>query len=203
MALWKLQAEINAIAIEKKEVIVGTEKMRINSAITEYDSLEGNGNIQWEFSINRDLQPEKKARVFRMPNVALPSARFRFHGDSKVSAPPEPPPKYTDIAITSYWSILPNGLKRNRAWMQKLLRSFKFSPTGHSTSAYTQTTSYLNIYQIVALTVDSDVSKLPAQRYYRANVKVKSGVSEPPNVEKSAEPSVHVTPAVVNGMCIL
>jgi len=44
------------------------------------------------------------------------------------------------------------------------------------------------------------VSKLPEQPYYKANVEVKSGVSEAPKIEKSAEPSVHVTPAVVNDL---
>ena len=199
----KLEAEIKATAMKKKEVIVGSEKMRItsNPAITEYDGFDGNnGNVQWDFKINchGDLQPEKRARVFRMPNVALPSARFRLHGDSKALGRPKPPPKYMDIAITSYWTILPSELKRNRAWIQKLLRSFKFKPTLTGTSTNTQTTSYLNLFQIVALTVN--VSKLPEQPYYKANVEVKSGVSEAPKVEKSAEPSVHVTPAVVNGM---
>jgi hypothetical protein len=177
------QAVLATTAMTTNEVIASSTKKRINSAITEYDC---NGNIRWGFNINfleRDI-----------PEVALPTARFQFHGDSNVWAPPKPPPKYMDFVITSYWTILPSEKKNTRAWIQKLLHSFKFRSTGN-----TQTTSYCysNLYQIVALT--ADVSSLPEQSYYRAKLKVKSGVSGPPDVKLST-PSVYVTPAVVDGM---
>jgi hypothetical protein len=188
LALRTTQAVIAATAMKTNEVITSSEKKRINAAITEYDCK---GNIQWGFNINfleRDI-----------PEIVLPAARFRFHGDSNVRAPPKPPPKYMDFVITSYWTILPSEPKNTRTsgWIQKLLHSFKFRSTGNHD---TQNMSYYysNLYQIVALT--ADVSSLPEQSYYRSEVKVKSGVSGPPDVKLSAEPLVYVTPAVVDGV---
>ena len=77
-------------------------------------------------------------------------------------------------------------------WIHKLLHFFR--PTGNLD---TQTISYSNLFQIVALKVDP--SKLQEPSHYRAKVKVKSGVSRPPVVKRQAADSVCVTPAVVDG----
>ena len=108
---------------------------------------------------------------------------------------PAPPPKDIDIVITSYWSMISRS-KQKKTGIHKLSRFFR--PTGNA-----QTVSYSNLFQIVALTVD--VSNLSKQSIYRAQVKVKSGVSEPPEVPrcvlKSLKP-IHVTAVVVDGVHI-
>jgi hypothetical protein len=184
------RAVISATAVKTNEVTAGSEK-QINSAITGYDSVDRDGNIRWDFNINF------QKRGFHMPKAVLPTAHFEFHGDSNVPAPPKPPPKYMDVVITSHWKIPPSELKSSRDWIQKLLHSFKFRSSGNTPG---QTTCYYsNLYQIVALT--ADVSNLPKQSYYRAKVKVESGVSGSPEVKLGAD-SVHVTPAVVHGTYI-
>jgi hypothetical protein len=183
------QAVITGTAMNTNEETAGSEKKQYNSSITEYHI---DGKVQWGFNIN-DVNFQK--RGVNMPKDVLPTARFKFLGDSNVPAPPEPPPKCMDIVITSYWSmILPSELKSS--WIHKLLGFFKFRSTGN-----TQTTiSYSNLFQIVVLT--ADVSNLPELSYYRAKVKVKSGASEPPEVKRHVADSVYVTPAVVDGMYI-
>jgi hypothetical protein len=177
------QAAIIGSASKTNEKSASFEKKRYNSAIIEHHI---DGNVQWAFNID-DANFQKFG--ITMPKDVLPSARFKFLGDSIVPAPPEHPPKCMDIAITSYWSlILPSEPKST--WIHKLLRSFR--STGN-----TPTTSYSNLFQIVALT--ADVSNLPELSYYRAKVKVNSGVSGPPEVRRQAAESVCVTPAVVDG----
>src|SRR6266446_3810082 len=99
-----------------------------------------------------------------------------------------------DIVITSYWSmILPN--KPKSIWIHKLLRLFK-------SSGNTQTTSYSTLVQVVALkTVPSNLPKLSR---YKAEVKVGSGASDPPEVKvkRRAPDSVNVTPALADGRYI-
>ena len=180
------QVAITGTAMKKNEETTGSEKKRYKSAITEHHS---DGNVQWGFNID-DVNLQKWG--IDMREDVLPTARFKFVGDSDE---PAPPPKYMDIVITSYWSmILLNEQKST--WIHKLLHLFK--STGN-----TQSISYSNIFQIVAL--KADLSNLPksSESHYRAKVKVRSGVSDPPDVKRQAGNSVNVTLAVVDGMYII
>ena len=180
------QAAITGSATKTNEEAGSFEKKRYNSAITEHHI---DGKVQWGFNID-DANFQKWG--INMPKDVLPTACFKFLGDSIVPAPPEHPPKCMDIVITSYWSlIIPSEPKST--WIHKLLRLFKSTGTG----TVTPTTSYSNLFQIVVLT--ADVSNLPELSYYRAKVKVTSGVSEPPEVKRQAADSLCVTPAVVDG----
>lgn len=177
------QAAITGAAMKTNEETVGSEKKRYNSAITEHHS---DGNVQWGFNID-DISEQKWG--VELQKDVLPTVHFEFVGDSNV---PAPPPKCMDIVITSYWSmILPSELKNT--WIHKLLRFFR--STGN-----TQTISYSNLFQIVAL--KADLSNLQEPSYYRAKVKVRSGISGPPDVKRMAADSVIVTPAVVDGRYI-
>ena len=181
------QATISGTAKKTNEATVGSEKKRYNSVITEHHS---DGNIRWGFKID-DVNLQKWG-IYMQEDV-LPTVRFKFIGDSNV---PAPPPKCMDIAITSYWSmILPSEPQSN--WIHKLLRFFKLRRLTGST----QTTSYSNLFQIVAL--KADLSNLPEPSHYKAKVKVRSGASDPPDIKRQAADSVNVTPAVVNGRYIL
>lgn len=158
---------------------LSSDKKHFNPAITENHN---NGSIRWGFNIDGEID---------MPKDILPSVRFRFIGKSNV---PAPPPKDMEIAITSCWSmILPNEPKS--IWIHKILRFFR--STGN-----TQTMSYSNLFQIVAL--KTDLSNLPEPSYYKAKVKVRPAASDPHNVivvERPAADSVDVTLAVVDGKC--
>ena len=179
------QAAIIGTAAKTKEEIMGSEKKRYISAISEYHI---DGRVQWGFDID-DFNFQK--RGIDMPQEDLPTVRFEFIGDSDEPAPPPaPPPKDMDIAITSYWSMISMSDPKSN-WIHKLLRFFK--STGD-----TQSTSYSNLFQIVALNFHP--SDLPKQTHYRAKMKVKSGVSGPLEVKRRAVDSVNVTSAVVNGM---
>ena len=182
------QAAFTGTAMKAKEEIVGSEKKRYLSAITEF---QNDGKVRWGFNID-DVNFQKWG-ISNMPDHDLPTVRFEFIGDSDEPAPPPaPPPKYMDIVITSIWSIISPSEPKS-TWIRKLLHLFK--STGN-----TQTTSYSNLFQIVAL--KADPSNLPELSHYRAKLKVKSGVSGPPEVKKRAADSVCVTPAVVDGMYI-
>lgn len=168
-----------------KEIVV-SEKKRNDSTIIVYQNY---GKVRWGFNID-DVNFQKWG--FTMPEHVLPTVCFDFIGDSKEPAPPAPPPKYMDIVITSIWSKISPREPKN-SWIHRFFRS-----TGN-----TQTTSYTNLFQIVALKVDP--SDLPELSHYKARVKVNlmSGVSGPPIVERQAVDSVCVTPAVVDGMYIV
>ena len=182
------QAVITGSVMKTNEEDGGFEKKRYNSAITEHHV---DGKIQWGFNID-DVNFQKRGINLNAPKDVLPTARFKFLGDSNVPAPPELPPKCMDIVITSHWSIvLPIELKSS--WIHKLLRSFRSTDN-------TLTVSYSNLFQIIALT--ADVPNLPELSYYRAKVKFKSGVSEPPEVKRQVADSIYVTPAVVDGKYI-
>ena len=171
--------------MKMNEETAGFEKRRYNSAITEHRS---DGNVRWGFNID-DVNLQKSG--IDMREDVLPTVCFEFVGNSNV---PAPPPECMDIVITSYWSmILPSEPKST--WIHKLLHPFKFRLTGNSCN--TQTTSYSNLFQIVAL--KADLSNLPEPSHYRAKVKVRSGASGPPDVKRKAADSVDVTPAVVDG----
>ena len=183
------QAAIIGTAVKTKEEIVGSEKKRYISPITEYHI---DGTVQWGFNID---DSNFQRRGIDMPQEDLPTVRFEFIGDSDEPAPPPtPPPKYMDIVITSYWSMISMGHPLAKSnWIHKLLHFFK--STGN-----TQSTSYSNLFQIIAL--NSHPSNLPKLTHYRAKVKVKSGVSGPPEVKRRAVDSVYVTSAVVDGTYI-
>ena len=178
---------ITGTAMKTNKEIVGSEKKRYLSAITEY---QNDGKVRWGFNID-DVNFQKWG--INMPEYDLPAVSFEFIGDSDEPAPPPaPPPKYMDIVITSIWSMISTSeLKSSSTWIHKLLHSFR--STGN-------TPSYSNLFQIVAL--KADPSNLPELSHYRAKLKVKSGVSGPPEVKKRAADSVCVTPAVVDGMYI-
>jgi hypothetical protein len=183
------QAAITGTAVKTNEKTVGSEKKRYISAITEYHI---DGTVWWGFNID-DSNFQK--RGIDMPQEDLPTVRFEFIGDSDEPAPPPtPPPKDMDIAITSYWSMISSGDPKSN-WIHKLLHFFK--STGNTQS---QAISYSNLFQIVAL--KAHPSNLPKLSHYRAKMKVKSGVSEPPVVKRRAVDSVYVTSAVVDGMYI-
>ena len=180
------QAVITGTAMKTYEETAGSERKRYSSAITEHHS---DGNVQWGFNID-DVNLQKWGIDMR-ENV-LPTVCFEFIGDSNI---PAPPPKCMDIAITSYWSmIIPSQPKST--WIHKLLHFFKFRSTGN-----TQTTSYSNLFQIVAL--KADLSNLLEPSHYKAKVKVRSGASGPPDVKRQAADSVNMTTAVVDGKYIL
>ena len=180
------QAAITGTAMKSNGETTGSEKKHYNSAITEHHS---DGNVRWGFNID-DANLQKCG--IDMQEDVLPTVCFKFLGDTNI---PAPPPKCMDIVITSYWSlILLSGPKSN--WIHKILRFFKFRSTGN-----TQTTSYSNLFQIVAL--KADLSNLPEPSHYRAKVKVRSGVSGPPDVKREGADSVNVTPAVVDGRYLL
>ena len=174
------QATITGIAMKKSEETTDSEKKRNHSAIAVHRS---DGNVWWGFNID-DINIQKQG--IDMQEDVLPTVRFEFVGDSDV---PAPPPKYMDIVITSYWSIiLPS--KPKSTWLRKLLDFF--GSTGN-----TQTTSYSNLFQIVAL--KADPSNLPKPSHYRAKVKIRSGACGPPDVKRRAADSVNVTLAVIDG----
>ena len=188
LELLRPQAALTGTAMATNREIAGSEKMRKLSAITEYQNY---GKVRWGFNID-DVNFQKWG--ITMPEHDLPTVRFQFIGDSNKPAPPSPPPKYMDIVVTSIWSMIsPSELKS--PWLHKLFHS----TTNGSGNAQT-TISYSNLFQIVAL--KAEPSDLPKLSHYRANVKIKSGVSEPPEVERQAVDSVCVTPAVVDGMYI-
>ena len=192
------QAVVTGTTMKTNQETRGTEKKHFISAITEHHSK---GNIQWGISID-DVNLQKGGIDLQkwgidMGKDVLPTACFEFLGDSIV---PAPPPKNMDIVITSYWSmILPSEPKST--WIRKLLHSFKFRSAGS-----TQTTSYSNIFQIVALT--ADLSNLQELSHYIANVEVRpqAGASDSQAhnviVKRQAADSVYMTPVVVDGMYI-
>ena len=181
-------ATIAGTATKTKEETAGSEKKRYNSAITEHHI---DGNVRWGFNID---DVNFRRRGIDMHEDILPTVRFEFLGDSNV---PAPPPKCMEIVITSYWSMaVPIEPKSN--WVRKLLHFFRSTQTG---KANTQNISYSNLFQIVA--VKADLSNMPEQSHYRAKVKVRSGVSDPPDVKRQAEDSVEMALAVVDGKYIL
>ena len=183
------QGTITGTTTNTNEKTVGFEKKRYNSVITEH---HGDGNVRWGFNID-DVNLQKWG--IDIQEDVLPTAHFEFVGNSKV---PAPPPKCMDVVITSYWSmILPSEPKSN--WIHKLLRFKFFRPTGN---ANTQTTSYSNLFQIVALKANLSDTAMPEPSHYRAKVKVRSGASSPPDVKRQAADSVNVIPAVVDGKYI-
>lgn len=185
------QGSLTGNSTKTDEKTESSEKMRYNSAITEQDE---NGKIWWDYEIDDDHYQKKG---YDVPKDFLPTVRFRFFGESDK---PEEPPKHMDIVMTSFWSKISRS-KLESTRIHKLLQLFQ--STGN-----TQTISYSNLLQIVALT--ADVPNLLKDTYYRALVKINldSGLSEP---HKDLRPKakslkkVEVTPVVVdaNGMYII
>ena len=105
------------------------------------------GKVLWGFNID-DVNCQEGG--FEMRNDQLPSVRFKFTGNSDdAEPPPTPPPKYMDIVITSHWKmILPSESKGT--CIRKFLHFFR------STSNSTQTISYSNLFQVVALQANLD-----------------------------------------------
>ena len=172
-------ATITGTAIKTKEETAGSEKKRYNSAITEHHI---DGNVRWGFNID---DVNLRRRGIEIQEDVLPTVHFEFLGDSNV---PAPPPKYMDIAITSYWSMAVPS-KPKSSWVHNLSCFFRRSTqTG---KANTQTISYSNLFQIVA--VKANLSNMPEPSHYRAKVKVRSGVSGPPDVKRWAVDSVDMT----------
>lgn len=177
------QGTITGAATKTNEATASSEKKRYNSSITE---RHRDGFILWAFNVD-DVNLQE--RGIDMQGDVLPTVLFDFVGDSDV---PAPPPKCMDIVITSYWSmILPK--KPKSTWIRRILGLIK-------SSGKTQTPSYSNLFQVVALKiVPSDLPKLSR---YKAEVKVRSGASDPPEVKvkRQAPPDlVDVTPTLVNG----
>ena len=185
-----------SIAVSVMKIIektVGYQKKQYHSAITEHHS---DGIVRWGFDIDDDSYQKKG---FPVPKDYLPTVRFKFIGDSVKPAPPAPPPKCMDIAITSYWSIIPPN-KSTTTWIQKVLHFFK--STGNSRAgSRSRVIPFSNLFQVVALTADLSNLPEPSESYYRANVKLKSesGISDDPDIKRVAN-SVYVTPVVVDGM---
>jgi hypothetical protein len=163
---------ITGTAIKTNEITAGSEKKRFTSGITEHHR---DGIIWWGFNID-DVNLQKQG--IDMQEDILLTAVFEFIGDSNV---PALPPKCMDTVIASYWSmILPSEPKST--WIHKLLHLFRSSGN---------TPSYSNILQIVALkTVPSNLLE---PSHYRAKVKVRSGVGDPPEVKRPAADSVDVS----------
>lgn len=175
---------ITSTATKTREETTASEKKRYTSAITEHRS---DGVVRWGFNIDDD---NSRKSGIAMRDEVLPVVHFEFFGDSDV---PAPPPESMDIVIASYWSmILPCEPKST--WIRKILRLF-------NSSGNTQTISYSNLFQLVAL--KTAPSNLPDRSYYRATVEVRSGVSGPPKVRRPTGDSVIVTPAVVDGRSIV
>lgn len=178
------QGTIAGAVTKTKEESAGSEKKQYNSAITVHRS---DGNVQWGFNID-DVNFQK--RGIELQEDGLPTVCFKFTGENSI---PAPPPKYMDIVITSYWSmVLPGQIESKSTWIHKLLHFFR--STGN-----TSTTSYSNIFQIVAL--KADLPNMPELSHYRAKVKFRSGASSPPDVKvkRKAADSVDVTLAIIDG----
>lgn len=187
------------MGLHPQSVISGSaKKHHLNFPITQHSS---DGNVRWGINID-DVSLQEGAIDLekwgiKLQEDILPTAHFELIGNSQVPGVPDSPPKCMDIAIISYWKlILPS--KPKSSWIQRLLHSFKpeFRLTGN-----TQTTSYSNLFQIVALT--ANLSDLIKPSNYKATVplKLRSGVSDFPDVKQYAEDSVYVTPeVVVDGM---
>ena len=179
------QGTMTVTATKTNEESEGSEKKRFINRIDEYDD---DGKVWWSFDID-DAYYQEKGRDMREDD--LPAVHFEFTGDSDEPEPlPTPPPEQMDIVITSYWKMtLPSEPKNT--WIRRLLRFFK--STG-------QTTSYSNLFQIVAL--EANLSKLLGLCRYRAKVVVNlnSGASNPHEVEvkRRALRSVNLTPAIVD-----
>ena len=200
---------LSATATNTHEETASYEQTHLSSPIIEH---HGKGNVRWGFNID-DFSLRKGGIDLEKWGIDLqedvmPTARFEFVGKSKV---PESPPKCLDIAVISYWRmIVPSEQKRS--WIHKLLHIVKFSktpsqqpllagqrPLALPVNSLTQTSSYTNLFQIVALT--ADLSKLRELSHYKAHV----GVNQPEDsvsVEREAAKSVHMTPIVVKGMLL-
>jgi hypothetical protein len=177
------QVVITGAAMKTNEKTLSSDKKHFDSAITEHHN---NGNIRWGFNID-DVNFQKGG--IDMAEDVLPTVRFRFIGKSNK---PAPPPEDMEIAITSCWSmILPSEPKS--IWIRKILHFFR-------STSNTPTTSYSNLFQIVAL--KADLSNLPEPSYYKAKVEVRPGAASDPHnviVERPAAESVDVKLAVVDG----
>ena len=192
------QAAFTSTAMNTNEETVGSERRHFISRITEHHSK---GNVEWGISIE-DVNLRKggidlKKWGINTGNDVLPTACFEFLGDSDI---PAPPPKCMDIVITSYWSmVLPGGPEGT--WIHKLLHFIKSRSTGNA-----QTTSFSNLFQIVALTADLSDLQEKSRYHYIANLKVRpqAGACDPlaHNVVVKRKAAVDVTPVVVDGMYI-
>ena len=179
-------ASITGAAMKTNEETVGYEKKRYCNSITAQYSK---GKIQWDFDID-DVRSQKKGLF--MPADDLPAVRFMFIGKSGDDEP-APPPNNMDIVITSYWKMISQSDPKSN-WIHKLLQSLR-------SNGDTQTISYSNLLQIVALDADlSKLSKLSKPAIYQATVKFKPGTDDPHKVIDNHTPpkdSVCVTPSVV------
>ena len=180
------QPAILFTATKTNKETAGSEKKINNNRIT---VNHDDGKVLWGFNID-DVNFQEGG--FEMREDQLPTVRFKFTGDSDdPEPPPTPPPKYMDIVITSYWKmILPSDSKGT--WIRKFLHFFR-------STSNTQSASYSNLFQIVALKADLD--KLQNLCDYKAKVVVNPGASNPHevSVKKKAVESVNVIPAVVDG----
>ena len=162
----------------------GFEKKRYTSPITQqYDD----GKIWWDYGIGDDRYRENG---YDMPENVLPAVHFEFDNTS--------PPKHIDIVITSFWSkISPTRSEQNRTLIHKLLHLLR-------SNGKTQSISFSNLFQIVALTANMD--NLMKRNCYNERVKIylDSGISLPPKPEPKAESltgkRIEGTSVVVDGM---
>lgn len=91
------QETITGATTKTNEETTGSEKKKYNSAITEH---HGDGIVRWGFKID-DVNFQREG--IDLCEDILPTAHFRFVGDSNV---PAPPPKCMDIVITSHWLMI-------------------------------------------------------------------------------------------------
>jgi len=174
------EATVKYTAGKKHEEIIGSEKKQYTSRITQ-DRKDG--TVWWGFDVDdRHFQDQG----IDMLDHILPTVHFKFFGNANI---PAPPPERMDVVIASYWSMRLLS-EPKRTWIRRLLHSFGFS--GH-----TQTISYSNLFQIVALkTVPSN---LLGEGHYRAMVDVMPRAGDPLEVIPLKGNSVDVTPAVFDG----
>lgn len=173
---------------------MGSEVILRKSAISEFHAL---GKIRWDFNIDdTKLQDEG----FEMKKDDLPTVDFEFIGDSiDPQSPPTPPPDRMDIAITSFWKITPPDEPKG-TWIRKLLHIVKPTTSSKGHNHASAPTFFSNLFQIIAF--ETDLSKLVGPCYYKADVTVNPGATNPHHevkISKEAKPLFNAIPAVVNG----
>jgi len=143
----KIQGTLTGSGTRTSENSAGSEKKRYASRITQQTKY---GVVFWGFHVD---DPYNQEGGVNMPDANLPAVSFEFLGDSDIAAPP---PEFIDVEISSCWSLLPKAGNENN-WLPDFV------------SRLSQTASYSNLCQMVALSIPSN---LPKQADYRATLNV-------------------------------
>ena len=160
----------------------GSEKKRYTSPITQQHEI---GKIWWDYEIGDDRFREEG---YKMPEGDLPTVHFEFDDTS--------PPRYIDIAMTSFWSkTYPTRSEQNRNLIQKLLDLFR-------SAGGAQCILFSNLFQIVALTVNMDNLNKRNRYTERVKMNLDFGISATPQPAPNAESlgRIEGTSVVVDGM---